>query len=72
MVSKSFFKDGKSFEEFCRKPKDERERILAGGPADTKEVDDILEEVKKKAEVIKHDSRKGNKSKSRKAKAKVH
>jgi hypothetical protein len=46
---KSFFKDGKAFEEFCLMPKADREKILNGEPVAVPEVDEILDEVKKKA-----------------------
>jgi len=46
---KSFFKDGKAFEKFCLMPKADREKMLKGEPVNVPEVDEILEEVKKKA-----------------------
>ena len=46
---KSFFKDGKAFEKFCLMPKADREKLLNGEPVSVPEVDEILEDVKKKA-----------------------
>jgi len=51
------FKDEDEFVEFCRKEKAVRQRILNNEPSETEEVDQILNEVKKKAEVIKHDGK---------------
>lgn len=70
MVGKSFFKDGKSFEEFCLMPKAERERVLKGEPVKVTEVDEILKEVKEKAkEALKDGNEGSSKSKKRKAQA---
>jgi hypothetical protein len=53
MANKSFFKDEESFEKFTKMSKKEREEILNSCPGfyptSVPEVDEILEEVKKKA-----------------------
>ena len=48
-IDKSFFNGEDGFVMFAKKPYDERKKILDGEPLVVPEVDEILEDVKKKA-----------------------
>jgi hypothetical protein len=46
---KSFFSGEDGFVEFARLPYEKRKKVLGGKPIEVPEVDEILEDVKKKA-----------------------